>query len=126
MTREVSFVVNGEPASKANSRRMVTIKGSPRLIKSKKALDYCKLFAQQCPVLEQLIEGDVLVEIEIFYATRRPDLDESVILDEMQGKIYGNDRQVKRKHIYWNLDRDNPRSVIRVEALEGSDISGGT
>ncbi len=121
---EVSFVVYGEPASKANSRRMVLIKGKPRLIKSKKALDYCKLFAEQCPILEELIEGDVAVTIEIFYASRRPDLDESVILDEMQGRIYTNDRQVKRKHIHWNLDRDNPRSIISVEPLEGSDSTG--
>ena len=119
----VSFVINGEPASKANSRRMVLIKGKPRLIKSKKALDYCKAFAEQCPTLDKLIEGDVSVYITIYYASRRPDLDESVILDEMQGKIYLNDRQVKHKHIYWGLDRDNPRSHIRVKAVESGDIA---
>ena len=117
----VAFVVNGEPASKANSRRMVTIKGSPRLIKSKKALEYCKTFAEQCPQLDQPLEGDLVVHLTIFYATRRPDLDESVILDEMQGKIYTNDRQVKEKHVYWQLDRDNPRSHIRVETMASRD-----
>jgi hypothetical protein len=45
----VSFVIYGEPASKANSRRMVLIKGAPRLIKSKKALDYCKTFVRAVP-----------------------------------------------------------------------------
>jgi hypothetical protein len=117
----VSFEIFGEPASKANSRRMVLIGGKPRLIKSKKALDYCKMFSQQCPVLDELIECDVEVTIEIFYASRRPDLDESVILDEMQGKIYKNDRQVRRKNVHWNLDRDNPRSYIVVTPLESSD-----
>jgi hypothetical protein len=121
---DVSFVIHGEPASKANSRRMVLIKGKPRLIKSKKALDYCKMFAEQCPILENLIESDVSVYITIYYASRRPDLDESVILDEMQGKIYKNDRQVKEKHIVWGLDRDNPRSHIRIEIMEGSDSTG--
>lgn len=120
----VSFVIHGEPASKANSRRMVIIGGKPRLIKSKKALDYCKMFAEQCPVLEKLLDGDVSVEMTIYYASRRPDLDESVILDEMQGKIYTNDRQVKQKHIHWGLDRDNPRSHIRIEIMEGSDSTG--
>jgi Holliday junction resolvase RusA-like endonuclease len=122
----VSFVIHGEPASKANSRRMVTIKGKPRMIKSKKALDYCKLFGEQCPTLDKLFEGDVSVEITIYYASRRPDLDESVILDEMQGKIYTNDRQVKQKHIHWGLDRDNPRSHICVKVMEGSDSTGDT
>ena len=29
-----------------------------------------------------------MVEMIVFYKTRRPDLDESLILDCMQGKIY--------------------------------------
>ncbi len=37
-------IINGEPASKANSRRLVTIKGRPAFIESKKALAYVKLF----------------------------------------------------------------------------------
>ena len=39
-------VVKGEPASKSNSRRLVTIGGRPRFIKSKKALDYVKAFEE--------------------------------------------------------------------------------
>jgi Holliday junction resolvase RusA-like endonuclease len=51
----------------------------------------------------------------IHYASRRPDLDESVILDAMQGIVYKNDRQVKEKQIYWGLDPQNPRCEILVE-----------
>ena len=91
------FTILGEPASKANSRQIVMLKGRPAVIKSKKARDYVKNFQMQCPVLKPLIEGDVCVEIKIFYAIRRPDLDESVILDCMQSYIYTNDRQVKRR-----------------------------
>lgn len=119
---DVSFWILGEPASKANSRRMVVIGKKPRLIKSKKALDYCKTFAKQCPQLDDLIEDDIVVHLHIFYASRRPDLDESVILDEMQGRIYKNDRQVKAKHVYWHLDRDNPRSHVRIEIMASGDI----
>ena len=72
------------------------------------------MFDKQCPVLQELLEGDLSVTITIFYATRRPDLDESVILDCMQDRIYRNDRQVKEKHIFWGLDRDNPRAEITV------------
>lgn len=122
----ITFLIEGEPASKANSRRMVLIKGTPRLIKSQKALDYCKMFAKQCPSLDSLIECDVSVTIDVYYASRRPDLDESVILDEMQDRIYKNDRQVKEKHVYWHLDRERPRSLIRVEAMESSDKSSNT
>ncbi len=118
---DVLITILGEPASKANSRRMVLIRGKPRLIKSKKALDYCKGFADQCPVLDTLIESDVAVTLDIYYASRRPDLDESVILDELQGRVYKNDRQVKEKHVFWHLDRDNPRSDIRVKVMESGD-----
>jgi Holliday junction resolvase RusA-like endonuclease len=116
------FVVYGEPASKANSRKLVSFKrkggGSrPAFIKSEKARNYNELFQQQCPRLSPLIEGDVSVTITIYYASRRPDLDESVILDAMQGFVYLNDRQVKEKHIFWGLDKERPRAEIIVEQL---------
>ena len=118
----ITFTIYGEPASKANSRRLVTIKGRPAFIKSDKAIKYLKLFGEQCPNLDEEIEADVRVDMIIYYASRRPDLDESVILDAMQGKVYKNDRQVKEKHIWWGLDRENPRTVIRVQAVESSEI----
>jgi len=113
----VTFTIQGEPASKANSRQLVTIKGRPAFIKSKKARDYEKRFKDQCMTLDPLIEGDVQVELTIYYASRRPDLDESVILDCMQGFIYKNDRQVKLKLVRWGLDKENPRSEITVQPL---------
>lgn len=61
--------------------------------------------------------GDLKVTMFIFYASRRPDLDESLILDLMQGLIYENDRQVKEKHILWGLDPDKPRAEIIVEKI---------
>jgi Holliday junction resolvase RusA-like endonuclease len=61
--------------------------------------------------------GDLRVTLHIFYASRRPDLDESLILDLMQGLIYENDRQVKERHCYWGLDPDNPRSEIIIEKI---------
>ena len=116
---ELIFVVMGEPASKANQRRLVRLKnGRTMFIKSKKAFDYATNFDKDCMVLDDLFEGDLSVEMLIYYSTRRPDLDESLILDLMQGKIYKNDRQVKVKKIYWGLDKDNPRTVISISKLE--------
>ena len=97
------FQIDGEPASKANSRKIVMIKGRPASIKSDKARAYAKQFLAQCEPLEEQFTGDVRVEMLIYYASRRPDLDESLILDLMQGVIYKNDRQVKQKNIYWGL-----------------------
>lgn len=81
----------------------------------------------QVPPLPVLMEGDLVVDITIHYASRRPDLDESLILDLMQSRIYVNDRQVKEKHVYWRLDPTNPRTSITVRrqdaVAQGADAS---
>jgi Holliday junction resolvase RusA-like endonuclease len=110
-------IIFGEPASKSNSRRVVRFGGMSRLIKSEKALDYCDVFKQQCRQLGTLMTGDLRVTLRIYYASRRPDLDETLILDLMQGLIYENDRQVKERHAYWGLDPENPRAEITIERI---------
>ena len=115
----IFFIIHGEPASKSNSRKLVTIKGRPAFIKSDKARKYVKRFEEQCPQMgDSMFLDDVEVEMTVYYASRRPDLDESVILDCMQGFIYKNDRQVKRKVITWGLDKENPRAEITVRLME--------
>lgn len=120
-----------------NSRKIATIAGHSAIIKSTKALDYVRNALKQIPpAARQQLTGDVIVTLHIFYASRRPDLDESIILDVLQdqyqtiGKgamkrreiiqrgVYENDRQVRQKHIYWGLDKINPRAEITVELLE--------
>ena len=116
------FTIYGEPASKANSRKLVMIKGRMIPIKSQKALNYVKEFQKQIPKISPLTEDHVKVEMMIYYASRRPDLDESLILDCMQDYVYYNDRQVKEKHIYWGLDKENPRTIIRVSEFRQEEI----
>jgi Holliday junction resolvase RusA-like endonuclease len=116
----LSLKIFGEPASKANSRRQVFVHGKSMFIKSAKALSYSKAFKQQCVIApSEIFECDVVVTIRIWYASRRPDLDESLILDLLQEVAYKNDRQVKEKHIYWmGVDKENPRCEIEVSARE--------
>jgi Holliday junction resolvase RusA-like endonuclease len=109
----ITFTILGEPASKANSRRWT----GKFFIKSEKALNYAKMFEDQCPLLDPMMEGDLRVTIKIWYASRRPDLDASLIFDLMQGFIYENDRAVKEQHLYWGLDKENPRAEITVEKM---------
>ena len=89
-----------------------------RSIKSKKALQYLSSFVLQCRQRDPLFEDDLIVGIRILYASRRPDLDESVILDAMQGIVYANDRQVKAKFIVHGIDKENPRCEIIVAPLK--------
>ena len=54
----------------------------------------------------------------ITYCTWHPDLDESLILDLLEGFVYVNDRQVIHKDIgrYPN-DRKWPRTLLRAEEI---------
>jgi Holliday junction resolvase RusA-like endonuclease len=111
-----SATILGEPASKANSRRIVRFGTRVASIKSDKALGYVKIFKDQAVPIDPLIDGDVLLFCHIFYASRRPDLDESLIMDLLQGVAYSNDRQVKAKLILHGLDKSHPRTVIKIAA----------
>lgn len=128
----IRFIIVGEPASKSNSRRLVSmrIKGTnktrPALIKSQKALDYVKIALKQIPRLPAPMLGPVKVCARIFYASERPDLDASVILDVLQDAgIYKNDRQVRELHLWHAIDRDNPRAVIEVTPLQSDLLAEG-
>ena len=108
------LIVHGEPASKANSRRLVTVRGKPMFIKSSKAIGYAMDFNREVKKVEPLLLGELSVHMWMYYATQRPDLDESLVLDLLQDKIYVNDRQVRERHIYHGIDKHDPRVEILV------------
>ena len=113
-------VVRGVPESKANSRRLGRDKaGVSRLFKSSKALRYEKDFTKQLPAAASLFQflGPVKVELYIYYPDWRRDLDESLILDLLQGRAYKNDRQVVEKIVRRFISED-ARAVIRVTQVE--------
>lgn len=113
----------GEPASKSNSRRMVRIGGVVRFIKSVKALNYERLIGSQIAPLpeDKRLRGRLAMTAHIYYATNRPDLDPSLILDGLQGRIYDNDRQVREMHIHHHIDRARPRAEIYLTELDEHD-----
>lgn len=113
--KPVYLVVYGEPASKANSRKLVLFGNRPASIKSDKARGYARDFQLQVRPILPLVEGELRMDLWIYYASRRPDLDESLILDLLQGKVYENDRQVRERHVYHMLDKANPRVEILIQ-----------
>ena len=116
-------LIVGEPASKANSRKLVIIRGRPAFIKSAKARDYVgSLRAQVVPLAPaEMLRGELRLTAHIYYASRRPDLDASLILDGLQGLIYANDRQIREQHLHWHLDPDDPRAIVVLEEIEETD-----
>ncbi|MEX3690633.1 hypothetical protein AB3X91_16080 [Paraburkholderia sp. BR14263] len=143
----IEFTILGQPASKANSREIVArkvrdkatgeLRTRPMSIKSEAARDYEQAVLKQVPPkARQRLTGPVRVAMRIWYASERPDLDESVILDCLQDRYewvrrgtgekkvlvlrgcYRNDRQVRQKVILHGIDRVNPRAHIIIEPLE--------
>jgi len=139
MSDPIRFTIRGQPCSKANSRRIVTFNRGEEdqraaVVKSKEALAYERDALRQIPAAaRQRLEGPIAVTIRIWYASERPDLDESIILDCLQDRfhrlspkgprvllqagVYRNDRQVREKHIFHAIDYRNPRAEISVTAL---------
>lgn len=128
--RIVKFTILGELTSMKNSRRNVTNRatGKSMSIKSAKALNYWHSATLQLPKFKPFT-GPVRVTIHAYYATERPDLDVSVLLDVMQSRYTGkgkarklcmegvieNDRQVREQHFYHAIDAKNPRAEVTVE-----------
>jgi Holliday junction resolvase RusA-like endonuclease len=136
---KIALTIFGEPASKGNSRKIVSFGGRPAVIKSAKARDYERDALKQIPpAARQRINGPVRVTMRVFYASQRPDLDESVILDVLQDRfkgkgeqriliqhgVYRNDRQVREKHVFHAIDKVNPRAEIEIEPLQELDMTG--
>ena len=134
----VRFTIRGEAASKANSRELGLIgpKDDRRVIsrKSDKALAFETDALMQIPVeARRMFVGLVAVALRVFYASMRPDLDESIVLDVLQARfaakvkgqerrlirrgVYVNDRQVWHKRVTRGLDAADPRIEVVVWPL---------
>jgi Holliday junction resolvase RusA-like endonuclease len=110
--------IYGQPYSKCNSRQLIPYP-KPRIIKSKNALQYEKDMLTQIKKPRQpLFIEPVKLTITIWYKSKRPDLDITLIMDILEkANIYQNDRQVYEQHIYKRFDKTNPRTDIKVELL---------
>lgn len=121
------FVIPGEPAAKGNSREIVKIAGQVRLRKGDKALAFEAIAGAAVPKLTEPYEGDVAVYVRVFYRTRNPDLDASLVYDALQTRkikvgdgfvlerrLIANDRQVRQKIEEGFVDKARPRVEVAV------------
>lgn len=145
----IEFTILGEAASKANSREIVQIAGRPSSIKSKKARDYeADAVKQIPPACRVQLDCPVRVTLHLYYKSQRPDLDESVVLDVLQDRyrkgaitpaqkalgikaprvlvqkgVIRNDRLVREKHVFFHIDKANPRAHIVIEPIGEAQVS---
>lgn len=138
MGQRVAFTILGEAASKANQRKLVLFGERPALIKSDKGRRYERDALLQIPIDARLrLVGPVCVTLRMYYASERPDLDESIVLDVLQDRysgkrdarrlvqhgVYCNDRQVREKHVFHAIDRARPRVEVEVEAMQAQQVA---
>ena len=116
--------VNHQPYSKANSRRFATFrrkngKVGLRSIKSENAMTFDAIakLSKLCYQNGAPYQEDVVFYALLKYRTRRSDVDESLLLDSLQGKCYLNDRQVRAKVIIGKIEKDSPGATVLVKPI---------
>ena len=115
------FIITGNTPSKSNSYKVIRLGNRCGLGKQKKLYDYEKSFLSQMQQYDyEMIEGNFKFIIDVFYDSRRPDLDNSlkVVLDCLQKcNAIKNDNKameiLARKH----LDKENPRVEFSIVEL---------
>lgn len=125
-SNKIELKISGQLCSKSNSRQLILRGKHPRIIKSKAALEYVKESSIQ--IKRQLknhkpFEDYVRLEVHVWYASRRPDLDISLIQDVLQENgIYQNDRQVVEIHAFKYRDTKNPRIIVRISEIDNEEL----
>jgi len=113
-------VIYGNPPSKSNCYRIITLGGHGSLAKTKAMNQYEKDFYIQCNhYRNKNIEGYFEIYIDVFYPSQRADLDNSlkVVLDCLQKvNAIKNDNKAIKIVAQKFLDKLNPR--IEFELIE--------
>jgi hypothetical protein len=118
-----SATIRGEPTARARMHEAVLAGGVARLVKSHPA----RLW--QNSALTQLLNRrpqrplsvELALECRIWAASPRDDLDDALLLEVLErGAIIANARQIREKHVFAALDRDDPRLTVRLVRYGGA------
>lgn len=102
----------GQPPSKANSYRVITINGHGSLGKTSAMKQYEQKFYLQCGYRNRNINGFFELYIDVYFQSNLPDLDNAlkVVLDCLQAcKAIKNDRNCVKIVANKFIDKNNPR-----------------
>tara|TARA_R110000823_G_C15536867_1_gene457561 strand:+ start:38 stop:397 length:360 start_codon:yes stop_codon:yes gene_type:complete len=115
------FIITGNTPSKSNCYKVIRLGNRCGLGKQKKLYDYEKSFLSQMLQYDyEIIDGNFKFIIDVFYDSKRPDLDNSlkVVLDCLQKcKAIKNDNKCLEINAYKHLDKLKPRIEFSIVAL---------
>lgn len=112
--------IHGQPPSKSNSYRIITVGGHGSLAKTEATRRYEESFYMQCSLRNADISRRFRLTIDVYFSSDRPDLDNSckVVLDALQTcRAIRNDRLCAELHARKLIDRKNPRIEFTIEEL---------
>ena len=115
-----AFTIYGQVPSKSNGYKIITISGHSSLAKTKALKDYERKFYLQCPLRGEEIAEPFAIDMDVYYNSNRPDLDNSfkIVLDCLQlCKAIKNDRYCFEIHARKLVDKVNPRIVLSITKL---------
>lgn len=110
----------GQPPSKSNGYKIITIAGHASLAKTKTTKDYEQSFFMQCSLRGKKIDRRFRLDVDAYFSSDRPDLDNAlkVILDCLQQcKAIKNDRLCAEIHARKLIDKLEPRIEFEITEL---------
>lgn len=112
--------IYGQPPSKSNSYKIITINGHAKLGKTEATKKYEQDFFMQCSLRKKGICKRFKLTVDVYFRSDLPDLDNSlkILLDSLQtcGAIK-NDRLCAEIHARKLIDKVHPRIEFEIEEL---------
>ncbi len=110
--------IYGQPPSKSNSYRIITIHGHGSLAKTQATKKYEESFFMQCSLRNANIAKRFKLTIDVYFKSDLPDIDNAlkVTLDMLQAcKAIRNDRLCAEIHARKLIDKERPRIEFEIE-----------
>lgn len=118
--------IYGQPPSKSNTMRVVTIHGHGSLAKTNALKKYESDFFMQCGAYRNAnINSYFKLDMDVYFASNLPDLDNAlkVVLDCLQAcKAITNDRWCVEIHTRKFIDKVRPRIEFTITPVEGIEV----
>lgn len=118
-------VIYGQPPSKSNQYRIITLSGHGSLAKTTTLKEYEKRFYLECGAYRNRnIKGFFEIYLDVYFQSNRPDIDNclKVVLDCLQScKAITNDRNCVKIVANKFIDKNNPRiefTLVEVNGIE--------
>lgn len=113
-------IIYGQPPSKSNCYKVITIRGHGSLGKTTALKAYEESFFMQCSIRHMNVSKRFKLTAYVFFKSDQPDLDNAfkIILDCLQScKAIKNDRLCAEIHAHKMIDKLNPRVEFEIEEL---------